>query len=165
MTGRVWRHVQTGRHSYELTSTASDGSDRRNEGFVEFPSWTLRPSTRVREIVVLMARAHGDVVDDRVVNLPGIDVPDVTDWQQLGWTDAEQYARFLDDLEQIRHRWRDIPDTVERQLLAYVAEQKRTAQIPAKGPFTLDQLVELHSIMTRAEGVVAQDLATEGTAA
>lgn len=162
MTARVWRHVQTGRLSYELTSTANDGSDRRSEGFVEFPSWTLRPSTRVREFVTLMARAHGDVVDDRVVTLPG---QDLTDWQALGWHDAEQYARFLDDLEQVRHRWRDLPDQVERQLLAYVAEHKRTAQIPAKGPFTLDQLVELHSIMTRAEGAVDQDLAAEGAAA
>lgn len=162
MTARVWRHVQTGRLSYELISTAPDGSDRRSEGFHEFPSWTLRPSTRIREFVTLMARAHGGVVDDRVVTLPG---QDLTDWQGLGWEDAEQYGRFLDDLEQLRHRWRDLPDTVERQLLAYVAEQKRSAQIPAKGPFTLDQLVELHSIMTRAEAVVAQDLATEGTAA
>lgn len=162
MTGRVWRHVQTGRLSYEMISTASDGTDRRSEGFVEFPSWTERPSTRVREIVAGMARAHGGVVDDRVVNLPG---QDLTNWEALGWENAEQYARFLDDLEQIRHRWRDLPDTIERQLLVYVADHKRTAQIPAKGPFTLDQLVELHSIMTRAEAVVAQDLATEGTAA
>lgn len=162
MSARVWRHVQTGRLSYELISTAPDGSDRRSEGFVEFPSWTLRPSTRVREFVTGMAHAHGDTVDERIVNLPG---QDLTNWQALGWEDAEQYGRFLDDLEQLRDRWRDLPDHIERQLLAYVAEQKRVAQIPAKGPFTLDQLVELHSIMTRAEGVVAQDLATEGTAA
>lgn len=161
MSGRVWRHRPMGRNDFEIESSLPDGRDRR----VEATLVNILPplvSLKVRRAVQAMAHAVGDTVDGTVVALAGTDL---TDWQALGWDDAAQHARFMADLEQVRDQWRSLDDEVERRLLGYVQREKESADIPSKGPFTVDQLVELHSIMLRAAAVVEQDIAAEGTAA
>ena len=155
MSGRVWRHRQIGRGDYEIESANPDGTGRRVEALVSFPSTTERPSLAIRQMVEKWAALEGGTVE-------GVPIPNV-DWQQLGWRDQADHDDYLRDVHRQVEAWRGNP--YEAALLTHVNVEKARTGIPPKAPYSLTELVELARIIERAPAIVAQDLAAEGTAA
>lgn len=153
MSGRVWRHRQLGRGDYEIESTERDGTGRRVEAFVSFPSHAERPSLTIRKMVDAYAAVTGGVVD----GAPGVD------WERLGWSDGAEHEAMLADVHRIIEGWRGLPH--EQRLLGYINSAKAVSGIPERPPYTVDQLDDLDRLVRRAPQVIAQDLAAEGTAA
>lgn len=152
-TSRVWRHRQLRAGEYEISSTLPDGSGLRQEALVSFPATMLRPSLTIRRIRDVMAQMNDGVVEDS----PGVD------WRQLGWDDQAEHDGLLADVHRIVESWAHLP---HRDLLVgYVNAEKAAAGIPARPPFTVDQMSILDRLVRRAPAVIAQDLAAEGAAA
>lgn len=151
----MWRHHQLARGDYEIESVAADGSGRRVEAFVSFPSHVSRPSLTIRRMVAVYAELNGDAVEGQ----PGVD------WAQLGWSDAAEHEAMLTEVHRIIEGWRGLPDAHHGRLLGYVNAAKPVHGIPERPPYTVDQLDELDRLVRRAPLIVAQDLAAEGTAA
>lgn len=111
-----------------------------------------RRSTAARAMTAaLAAHQHDEYVDDLAPT-------DGIDWTGLGWQNRKDHDDWVDDL---RRRQRALPDRAQ----AWVRTNRQAAGIPAHGPYSLDQIETIDSLLNRALPVLEQDLAAEGTAA
>jgi hypothetical protein len=147
VSGREWRCRPVRRGDYDLEV---DGSVAV---FVSLQHGVERPSLLMQRIAALIAEHHGDQVEGRA----GVD------WAALGWADQAEHDGMVAELAAVVRSWRG--HHLQHAAIAYVNAEKLAAGIPAKDPYSVDQLDELDRIIRRAPTVVAQDAAAEGTAA
>lgn len=148
MAGRVWTHHATGGGTFELHA------GRDVDVVLNFSTRVKRPNELIRRYLAITAAHHGE--DYRHVGGDGID------WQALGWLDRRDHDESVAGVAKILEAWPAGP--LRERAVTYVHEEKETAGIPTRPPYSFEQVAELHSILERAPRIAEQDALAEGTA-